>query len=523
MQHGEVTRLLSHKVLTMFTPRFVFLLLLFTAISLPAQAQNQAQNQEILERPSNYGLGVDAYQEGDYRRAFNAWSLGAYEGDSEAQYNLGVLYLEGRGVEHNVEQAHSWFLKAAEKDHVEAQYNLGHMSLSGMGVEKNVEAALMWWKRAAEGGYGQAQFNYGRALYLGVEGYDDKRGGLLLIRQAAEQQDKRAINFLKKNEIEISRLNFTENKAVIVQDHADVVEPEPKPELEERSAQVSLPASEPGDVKLRIVRDKHPVQADYFMRSANVPVIIYTDADFRSVMGKLLPGTLLKVTAIEKDKIQVIPAVGFPELASGWIAARNLAYSGETMQQLSKAWQAHKQAANEVETELLVPDEVISASLEAEIMPEPVVAAVPTKTDEVELQPKIVPSKITPGAGDAPGDISSTAINDNRWLFTQTKGAYVIHLFTLLDFDKALTISRDLPYRDRAHLYTTFSNQQQWAFLLLGPYASETAAINAREALPGYLAKGARIRLVSLISKNRCAKREQLDAQQSEGLDAYCF
>jgi len=116
----------------MFTPHFVSLLLLFAAINLQAEAQNQ----EVLERPSNYGLGVDAYQEGDYRRAFNAWSLGAYEGDSEAQYNLGVLYLEGRGVEHNVEQAHSWFLKAAEKDHVEAQYNLGHMSLSGMGVEK---------------------------------------------------------------------------------------------------------------------------------------------------------------------------------------------------------------------------------------------------------------------------------------------------------------------------------------------------------------------------------------------------
>lgn len=515
MKHGEVTRQLSHKILKMFTPHFVSLLLLFAAINLQAEAQNQ----EVLERPSNYGLGVDAYQEGDYRRAFNAWSLGAYEGDSEAQYNLGVLYLEGRGVEHNVEQAHSWFLKAAEKDHVEAQYNLGHMSLSGMGVEKNVEAALMWWKLAAEGGYGQAQFNYGRALYLGVEGYDDKQGGLLLIRQAAEQKDKRAVNFLEKNKVEISLLNFTENETAIVQDHADVVEPEP----EERSAPVSLPASEPGDVKLHIVRDKQPVQANYFMRSANVPVIIYTGADFRSVMGKLLPGTLLKVTAIDEGKIQVIPAVGFPDQASGWIAARNLAYSGETMQQLSNAWRAHKQATNEVEIELLVPDVLINASIEPEIMPEPVKVAVSTKTDDVELQAEVAPSEITPGAGDAPGDLSSTLINDNRWLFTQTKGAYVIHLFTLLDFDKALTISRDLPYRDRAHLYTTSSNQQQWAFLLLGPYASETAAINAREVLPGYLAKGARIRLVSLIANNRCAKREQLDAQQSEGLDAYCF
>jgi hypothetical protein len=306
-----------------------------------------------------------------------------------------------------------------------------------------------------------------------------------------------------------------------MQDHVNVVEPEP--ESEERSAQVSLPPSEPGDVTLRIVRDKQPVQADYFMRSANVPVTMYTHADFRSVVGELLPGTLLKVTKIEEDKIQVIPAVRFPDLAPGWIEARNLAYSGETMQQLRNAWLTHMQATNEVETELRIPDAAIKASLEPEKIPEQVEALVSTKTDDAKLQPKLASSEITVGARDTSSDLSNATINDNRWLFTQEKSAYVIHLFTLLDFDKALTISRDFQYRDRAHLYTTTSSQQQWAFVLLGPYANETAAKNARLALPGYLVKGARIRLVSLIAKNRCAKREQLDAQQSKGLDAYCF
>jgi hypothetical protein len=58
---------------------------------------------------------------------------------------------------------------------------------------------------------------------------------------------------------------------------------------------------------------------------------------------------------------------------------------------------------------------------------------------------------------------------------------------------------------------------------LLGPYASETAAKDALVALPAYLAKNARVRLVSLIASNRCAKREYLDVQQAEGLDVYCF
>jgi TPR repeat protein len=165
-----------------------------------AQAQNSAA---VL---SNFSLGLEAYKEGKFRRAFDAWNLGAYEGNTEAQFNLGVLYLEGTGVERNAEQARTWFMKAAEKNHVLAQYNLGHMALSGMGSEKNIQEAIKWWKLAAEGGHFQAQFNYGRALYLGIDGHEDKAGGLVFLRQAAVQKDKRAIKFLNENAEEIAKV-----------------------------------------------------------------------------------------------------------------------------------------------------------------------------------------------------------------------------------------------------------------------------------------------------------------------------
>ncbi|MCP4000199.1 MAG: sel1 repeat family protein, partial [Gammaproteobacteria bacterium] len=97
-----------------------FLVLFVAAFALTAQAQENQIEQ------SNYSLGVEAYQKGEFRRAFEAWSLDSYEGNAKAQYNLGVLYLEGRGVEQNIEQARAWFLKAAEKDQLEAQHNLGH-------------------------------------------------------------------------------------------------------------------------------------------------------------------------------------------------------------------------------------------------------------------------------------------------------------------------------------------------------------------------------------------------------------
>jgi len=449
----------------------------------------QAQAQEDSGTPSNYLLGIQAYQQGEFRRAFDAWSLGAYEGNAEAQYNMGVLYLEGKGVEQNIEQARAWFLEAAKQQHAEALYNLGHMSLSGLGVEKDVPAALSWWKRASEGGYAQAQFNYGRALYLGIEGHEDKSAGLALIRRAAEQKDNRAQAFLTENVEEIAQIEGTVSGESVESPITTLDDPE----REVVSVERNLPASQPSEVKLEIIRDTRPVQQDYFMRSIDRSVTIYTDADFSTAVGQLLPGTLLKVISIEESRIEVVPASELTDLDAGWISGRDLAYSGETAQQLRDAWHAQKEVVDKLDTE---PDTMHEAA----------------NSDPLE-QP--IP---TLGA-----KFSAAELDNNAWLFTQQPDAHVIHLFTLLDFDKALSISQEPLFHGLTHLYTTRAKQQPWMFLLLGPYANETAAKNARAALSEYYARHARIRLVSVIAQNRCAKRNQLDVRQAQGLDAYCF
>ena len=53
-----------------------------------------------------------------YRRAADA-------GDVGAQYNLGVIYREGEGVEADATQAVAWFRRAADAGYAEAQFNLG--------------------------------------------------------------------------------------------------------------------------------------------------------------------------------------------------------------------------------------------------------------------------------------------------------------------------------------------------------------------------------------------------------------
>src|SRR5699024_8101627 len=57
----------------------------------------------------------------------------AYFGDSNAQYNLARLYLEGTGTARDARQAARWFNLAAEKGHHAAQALLGRLLVTGQG------------------------------------------------------------------------------------------------------------------------------------------------------------------------------------------------------------------------------------------------------------------------------------------------------------------------------------------------------------------------------------------------------
>ncbi|WP_268808418.1 tetratricopeptide repeat protein [Oceanospirillum multiglobuliferum] len=60
------------------------------------------------------------------------------------------MYHSGIGVKQDPEKAFRWFKKAAEQGNTKAQYNLGLMYRSGLGVEQDMVKAVMWFKKAAE-------------------------------------------------------------------------------------------------------------------------------------------------------------------------------------------------------------------------------------------------------------------------------------------------------------------------------------------------------------------------------------
>ncbi len=81
----------------------------------------------------------------------------AEQGFAKAQYYLGVMYENGKGVEQDVAKAVSWYRKAAEQGYAKAQFNLGGMYALGKGVEQDVAKAVRWYRKAAERGSARAQ------------------------------------------------------------------------------------------------------------------------------------------------------------------------------------------------------------------------------------------------------------------------------------------------------------------------------------------------------------------------------
>ena len=57
--------------------------------------------------------GFEAYERGDFPNAVRMFRLVSEQGDSSAQYNLGMMYMEGEGVPQENIYAHVWFNIAA--------------------------------------------------------------------------------------------------------------------------------------------------------------------------------------------------------------------------------------------------------------------------------------------------------------------------------------------------------------------------------------------------------------------------
>ena len=106
---------------------------------------------------ADFATGLAAYKNEDWATAFEHWLPLAESGMVEAQFDVGLLYLHGRGVEEDHVEAARWYRLAAEQGYVRAQYELADLYDRGDGVEKDVAEAFMWFRLAGRAKYKDAR------------------------------------------------------------------------------------------------------------------------------------------------------------------------------------------------------------------------------------------------------------------------------------------------------------------------------------------------------------------------------
>ncbi len=93
-----------------------------------------------------------AYRRGDYATALQLFRPLADQGNVSAQYYLGVMYSNGRGVPKNDAEAVKWYRLAADQGFAVAQNNLGYAMLHGLGGAIDKVSAVRYFTAAAAKG-----------------------------------------------------------------------------------------------------------------------------------------------------------------------------------------------------------------------------------------------------------------------------------------------------------------------------------------------------------------------------------
>jgi uncharacterized protein len=131
--------------------------------------------------------GVAAYERGDYALAVQLWTPLAERGDPAAQFNIGLMFDAGRGVQEDDRTAVKWYRLAAEQGFAKAQFSLGTMYDRGEGVLQDAREAVKWFRQAADQRNAKARYKLAYLYEKGRGVEKDSKEAVRLYMQAAEQ------------------------------------------------------------------------------------------------------------------------------------------------------------------------------------------------------------------------------------------------------------------------------------------------------------------------------------------------
>lgn len=113
-------------------------------------------------------LGRRLNEQKDYEKEIAHWRALAEKGDAFSQFKLGYKYNSGaQGVPKDYKTAFNWTFRAAEQGYALAQYNLGIFYANGEGVEASTGDSIFWFNKAAAQGDLQSTYYLAEAYETG--------------------------------------------------------------------------------------------------------------------------------------------------------------------------------------------------------------------------------------------------------------------------------------------------------------------------------------------------------------------
>lgn len=106
-----------------------------------------------------YGINVEK----NLKEAEKMLRKSAIKGNSHAQYELALIFLHGKEeIQKDYQEAYTWLKKSAEGGNLKSQNEIGYLLFNGSvdkKIKPNVEEAISFWKKAADAGLEEAQYN----------------------------------------------------------------------------------------------------------------------------------------------------------------------------------------------------------------------------------------------------------------------------------------------------------------------------------------------------------------------------
>ncbi len=165
----------------MKTFRFLALTLGACLLSFAAMAQ-AGENPQAM---AHFDAGIAAYEANDLPLAYKEFLAAAENGHADSQFNVGLMYEQGIGVEQDEKEAVVWYGKSAAQGNSAAQYNLGVLYENGRGTEIDYVKANEWYRKASVQGDALAIGNLGMLYVRGQGVKENKVAGVALLLVSA--------------------------------------------------------------------------------------------------------------------------------------------------------------------------------------------------------------------------------------------------------------------------------------------------------------------------------------------------